>query len=234
MAGISGILGVAAAGAAGAVGAVGNVGAERGPSTVESISNTIAKLEKQRDEFKNAKAVTGSAGMDKRINSLENRISNLEKRLEKLKDKEDNGECQTCKNRKYQDESDDPGVSFKSASKIAKGAVGAAVRGHEQEHVVRERAKAEREGREVVSQSVVIKTAICPECGESYVAGGGTTTVTRAKVDPTGNIEENHTAPLDGSGEADKNDGSEKPDARFEVGMYDRQSEKGRFFDVTV
>lgn len=234
MAGISGILGVAAAGAAGAVGAVGNVGAERGPSTVESISNTIAKLEKQRDEFKNAKAVTGSAGMDKRINSLENRISNLEKRLEKLKDKEDNGECQTCKNRKYQDESDDPGVSFKSASKIAKGAVGAAVRGHEQEHVVRERAKAEREGREVVSQSVVIKTAICPECGESYVAGGETTTVTRAKVDPMGNIEENHTAPLDGSGEADKNDGSEKTDARFEVGMYDRQSEKGRFFDVTV
>lgn len=234
MAGISGILGVAAAGAAGAVGAVGDVGAERGPSTVESISNTIAKLEKQRDEFKNAKAVTGSAGMDKRINSLENRISNLEKRLEKLKDKEDNGECQTCKNRKYQDESDDPGVSFKSASKIAKGAVGAAVRGHEQEHVVRERAKAERGGREVVSQSVVIKTAICPECGESYVAGGETTTVTRAKVDPTGNIEENHTAPLDGSGEADKNDGSEKTDARFEVGMYDRQSEKGRFFDVTV
>lgn len=231
MAGLSGILGVAAAGAAGAVG---NVGAERGPSTVESISNTIAKLEKQRDEFKNAKAVTGSAGMDKRINSLENRINNLEKRLAKLKDKEENGECETCKNRKYQDESDDPGVSFKSASKIAPGAVGAAVRGHEQEHVVRERAKAEREGREVVSQSVVIKTAICPECGESYVAGGETTTVTRAKVDAVGNIEENHTAPLDGSDKSDKNDGSEKTDARFEVGMYDRQSEKGRFFDVTV
>lgn len=227
MAGLSGILGAAAAGAAGAVG---NVGAERGPSTVESISNTIAKLEKQRDEFKNAKAVTGSEGMDKRINSLENRINNLEKRLSKLKDKEENGECETCKNRKYQDESDDPGVSFKSASKIAPGAVGAAVRGHEQEHVVRERAKAEREGREVVSQSVVIKTAICPECGESYVAGGETTTVTREKVDAVGNIEneENHTLPTD------KNDGSEKTDARFEVGMYDRQSEKGRFFDVTV
>lgn len=234
MAGLSGILGAAAAGAAGAVGAAGNVGAERGPSTVESISNTIAKLEKQRDEFKNAKAVTGSEGMDKRINSLENRINNLEKRLAKLKDKEENGECETCKNRKYQDESDDPGVSFKSASKIAPGAVGAAVRGHEQEHVVRERAKAEREGREVVSQSVVIKTAICPECGESYVAGGETTTVTRAKVDAVGNIEENHTVPLDGSDKSDKNDGSEKTDARFEVGMYDRQSEKGRFFDVTV
>lgn len=233
MAGISGILGVAAAGAAGAVGNIGNagnVGAERGPSTVESISNTIAKLEKQRDEFKNAKAVTGSEGMDKRINSLENRINNLEKRLQKLKDKEDNGECETCKNRKYQDESDDPGVSFKSASKIAPGAVGAAVRGHENEHVVRERAKAEREGREVVSQSVVIKTAICPECGKSYVAGGETTTVTRAKVDAAGNIEneKNHTLP------AEKSDKPEKTDDRFEVGKYDRQSEKGRFFDVTV
>lgn len=236
MAGISGILGVAAAGAAGAVGSIGNtgnIGAERGPSTVESISDTIAKLEKQRDEFKNARAVTGSAAMDKRINSLENRINNLEKRLQKLNEKED-GECRTCKNRRYQDESDDPGVSFKSASKIAKGAVGAAVRGHEQEHVVRERAKAQREGREVVSQSVVIKTAICPECGESYVAGGETTTVTRTRVDAAGNIEENHTAPLNGSDKADKNDSSEKTDARFDVGMYDRQSEKGRFFDVTV
>lgn len=230
MAGISGILGVAAAGAAGAVG---NVGAERGPSTVESISDTIAKLEKQRDEFRNTKAVTGSAGLDKRINSLENRINNLEKRLQKLNEKED-GECRTCKNRRYQDESNDPGVSFKSASKVAKGAAGAAVRGHEYEHVVRERAKAEREGREVVSQSVVIKTAICPECGESYVAGGETTTVTRTKVDAAGNIEKNHTAPADGSDKSDKNDNSEKTDARFEVGVYDRQSEKGRFFDVTV
>lgn len=211
-------------------GSIGFYGAENAPSSKENISNTIAKLEKQRDEFKNAKAVTGSAGMDKRINSLENRIDNLQKRLEKLKDKEDNGECQTCKNRKYQDESDDPGVSFKSASKVAKGAAGAAVRGHEQEHVVRERAKAEREGREVMAQSVVIKTAICPECGDSYVAGGETTTVTRTKVDAAGNIdnEKNHTTSTGGS------DGSEKTDERFEVGKYDRQSEKGRFFDVTV
>ncbi len=206
-----------------------NVGAERGPSTVESISDTISKLEKQRDEFKKAKELTGSSVIDKRINSLENRISNLEKRLSKLKEKDD-GECQTCKNRKYQDDSDDPGVSFKSATKVSPGAAGAAVRGHENEHVVRERAKAAREGREVVSQSVVIKTAICPECGKSYVAGGETTTVTRAKVDAAGNInnEENHIAP------SDKPDNSEKTDERFEVGKYDRQSEKGRFFDVTV
>lgn len=211
-------------------GSVGFYGGENAPSSKENLSNTIAKLEKERDKFKQARELTNSDVINKRINNLENRISNLQKRLDKLKDKEDNGECQTCKNRKYQDESDDPGVSFKSASKVAKGAAGAAVRGHEQEHVVRERAKAEREGREVMSQSVVIKTAICPECGDSYVAGGETTTVTRTKVDAAGNIdnEKNHTTSIGGS------DGSEKTDERFEVGKYDRQSEKGRFFDVTV
>ncbi len=54
------------------------------------------------------------------------------------------GECQTCKERKYQDGSDDPGVSFKTAAHIAPEAAGAAVRGHEMEHVVREQAKAQR------------------------------------------------------------------------------------------
>lgn len=194
-------------------GSVGFYGAENSPSSKENISNTIAKLEKQRDTMKNAKEQSGSDGLGKRINNLENRIATLQKRLEKLKDKEENGECETCKNRKYQDESDDPGVSFKSASKVSKGAAGAAVRGHEQEHVVRERAKAEREGREVVSQNVVIKTAICPECGDSYVAGGETTTVTRTKPD------------------------TDRPNElarRFDVGNYDRETEKGKFFDVVA
>lgn len=55
-----------------------------------------------------------------------------------------------------------------------------AVRGHEQEHVVREQAEARREGREVASQSVTYHTAICPECGKVYVSGGTTRTSTRA------------------------------------------------------
>ncbi len=194
-------------------GSVGFYGAENSPSSKENISNTIAKLEKQRDVLGKAKEQSGADGLNKRINNLENRIATLRKRLEKLKDKEDNGECETCKNRKYQDESDDPGVSFKSASKVSKGAAGAAVRGHEQEHVVRERAKAEREGREVVSQNVVIKTAICPECGDSYVAGGETTTVTRTKPDA---------------------DQPNELAQKFDVGNYDRETEKGRFFDVVA
>ena len=89
-------------------------------------------------------------------------------------------ECQTCKNRKYQDGSDDPGVSFKTATNVAPEQAAAAVRGHEQEHVVREQAKAQREDRKVVSQSVTIHTDICPECGDVYVSGGTTRTTTKA------------------------------------------------------
>lgn len=182
---------------------VGFYGAEGTPNSKESLTDTIARLERERDKLGNQ----NSEGLNTRIRNLENRIDNLQKRLDKLKSEENDGECETCKNRRYQDVSDDPGVSFKSASKIAPGNVGAAVRGHENEHVVRERAKAEREGREVVSQSVVIKTAICPECGKSYVAGGETTTVTRSKP---------------------------SVEAKFQVGEYDEESEKGKFFDITV
>ena len=97
-------------------------------------------------------------------------------------------ECQTCKNRKYQDGSDDPGVSFKTATNVAPEQAAAAVRGHEQEHVVRERAKAQREDRKVVSQSVTIHTAICPECGDVYVSGG--TTRTSTKANPTQEVQQ--------------------------------------------
>ena len=93
------------------------------------------------------------------------------------------GECQTCKERKYQDGSDDAGVSFKTPTKIDPDQAAAAVRGHEMEHVVREQAKAQREDRKVVSQSVTYHTAICPECGRAYVSGGTTRTVTAAKSD---------------------------------------------------
>ena len=90
------------------------------------------------------------------------------------------GECQTCKERKYQDGSDDPGVSFKAPTNISPDQAAAAVRGHENEHVVREQAKAQREDRKVVSQSVTYHTDICPECGKVYVSGGTTRTVTKA------------------------------------------------------
>lgn len=89
-------------------------------------------------------------------------------------------ECQTCKERKYQDGSNDPGVSFKTPTNVAPEQAASAVRGHELEHVAREQAKAQRENREVVSQSVTYHTAICPECGKVYVSGGTTRTSTQA------------------------------------------------------
>ena len=93
-------------------------------------------------------------------------------------------ECQTCKNRTYQDGSDDPGVSFKSPTHIAPENAAAAVSSHEQEHVVREQSSAQAEGRKVIAQSVQIYTSVCPECGRSYVSGGRTKTTTAAEAKP--------------------------------------------------
>ncbi len=91
------------------------------------------------------------------------------------------GKCQTCEERKYQDGSDDMGVSFQTPTRIAPEQVASAVRGHENEHVVREQAKARQEDRRVVSQSVTLHTDICPECGKTYISGGTTRTVTAAE-----------------------------------------------------
>lgn len=85
-------------------------------------------------------------------------------------------ECEACKNRKYQDGSDE-NVSFKSPSKISPEAAGSRVRAHEQEHVANAYSKAAEKGGKVIQASVALKTAVCPECGRSYVAGGTTTTM---------------------------------------------------------
>lgn len=84
-------------------------------------------------------------------------------------------DCETCKNRKYQDGSDEM-VSFKSASHISPEASASRVKAHEQEHVSNAYKKAAQNNGEVVSCSVTLKSAICPECGRSYVAGGETAT----------------------------------------------------------
>ena len=84
-------------------------------------------------------------------------------------------ECETCKERKYQDGSDEM-VSFKSASHISPNAAASAVRAHEQEHVSNAYKKASQNNGKVINASVSIHTSICPECGRSYVSGGTTTT----------------------------------------------------------
>ena len=71
-------------------------------------------------------------------------------------------ECQTCKNRKYQDGSDEM-VSFKSAAHISPNAYD----------------KATQKNGTVVYASVSIHTSVCPECGKTYVSGGTTNTAIR-------------------------------------------------------
>ena len=93
-------------------------------------------------------------------------------------------ECQTCKERKYQDGSNDPGVSFKAPGHISPESAGAVVMAHEQEHVGNEQSKAQSEGRRVVSQSVRVFTSVCPECGKVYVSGGETRTTTASDSKP--------------------------------------------------
>ncbi len=87
-------------------------------------------------------------------------------------------ECQTCKNRKYQDGSDEM-VSFKSAAHISPQASASRVRAHEQEHVSNAYKKAYMNNGKVVSATVSIHTAVCPECGRTYVSGGETNTQIR-------------------------------------------------------
>lgn len=84
-------------------------------------------------------------------------------------------ECQTCKNRKYKDGSDEM-VSFKSPAHISPEQAASAVRAHEQEHVTNAYSKAATNNGKVISASVSIHTSVCPECGRSYVSGGTTRT----------------------------------------------------------
>ena len=85
-------------------------------------------------------------------------------------------DCQTCRERKYQDGSNESDVSFKAPGHIAPQASAATVMAHEQQHVSNAYQKAaEKQGR-VVSCSVSLHTAVCPECGTVYVSGGTTST----------------------------------------------------------
>ena len=67
-------------------------------------------------------------------------------------------------------------VSFKTPGHISPEESYAKVMGHEQEHVSNAVAEGRKENKELVSVSVSLQTAVCPECGESYVSGGTTAT----------------------------------------------------------
>lgn len=83
-------------------------------------------------------------------------------------------ECQTCKERKYIDGSNDNSVSFQTPTHIDPSSSAAAVMGHEQEHVSNAVNEGNEDGKQLVSVSVSLQTSICPECGRIYVSGGTT------------------------------------------------------------
>ena len=87
------------------------------------------------------------------------------------------GECQTCKERKYIDGSNEGNVSFKAPGHIAPEASAGVVLSHENEHVANAKREGNKPGNALLSATVSLKTAICPECGRSYVAGGTTRTL---------------------------------------------------------
>jgi deoxycytidylate deaminase len=91
-------------------------------------------------------------------------------------------ECQTCKNRKYQDGSNEM-VSYKTPGNIKPGESYGKVMAHEQEHVTNAIAEGSQDNKELVSATVSLKTAVCPECGRTYIAGGTTRTVMRTYND---------------------------------------------------
>lgn len=91
-------------------------------------------------------------------------------------------ECTTCATRKYQDGSNE-NVSFKSPGHISPSESYGKVMSHEKEHVANAVAEGSKPNKELVSVSVSLRTAVCPECGRSYVSGGTTTTMMRTYND---------------------------------------------------
>lgn len=88
-------------------------------------------------------------------------------------------ECETCKNRKYQDGSNEMDVSFKAPGHIAPEAAAGTVLAHERQHVANAYQKANDNNGVVERASVRLKTAICPECGRTFISGGETETQIR-------------------------------------------------------
>ena len=76
--------------------------------------------------------------------------------VEKPGRKSSPAECETCKNRKYQDGSNEM-VSFKSASHISPQASSSRVRAHEQEHVTNAYNKAAQNNGKVLSATVSLR-----------------------------------------------------------------------------
>lgn len=123
---------------------------------ISSISGSLPGIVKEEDGYKPI------------VNPTESKVKSAGR-------KSSPAECETCNSRKYQDGSDE-NVSFKTAQHISPESAAGRVRAHEQEHVNNAYTKAAKDNGKVISANVAIHTAVCPECGRSYVSGGTTTT----------------------------------------------------------
>ena len=148
-------------------------------STREGYARSVGSA---GDQEQTAGKLTGrgkSAGADdNRANSVQ---EGRKLPFDKAEDKKKKGiedpdeECQTCKRRKYKDGSNEM-VSFKTPQHVSPESAASAVRAHEQEHVSNAYKKAAMDDGKVISASVSIHMAVCPECGRTYVSGGTTHT----------------------------------------------------------
>ncbi len=143
--------------------------------TKETEKNALNSKDDKKKLNKNDKDKTNKLGQKDKTgkNNHIHRIGKTDKHGHVKGDP--NYECETCKNRKYQDGSNEM-VSFKTPQHMSPTEAGTRVRAHEQEHVSNAYSKAAEKGGKVLQASVQIHTAICPECGRTYVAGGLTTT----------------------------------------------------------
>ena len=91
--------------------------------------------------------------------------------------------CSTCESRRYVDRSDDSSVSYQTPTNLNPRTAAADIAAHEREHVNNERARADREGREIVNQTVTIQYAMCTECNTLYPSGGTTRTHSISSAD---------------------------------------------------
>lgn len=145
------------------------------------------------------KGLPGQDGDDARLKGLpgqddEDNIGKPADEQKKPGRKSSPQDCETCKNRKYQDGSDEFDVSFQTPQHVDPAAAGAAVRAHEYEHVANAYQKAKENDGKVLSVGVSIHTAVCPECGRVYVSGG----VTKSTIaTPTGDDKDEEKNPYD-------------------------------------
>ncbi len=186
------------------------------PTSGKEPEETGSAVSDRKEPGRSGRIVFGATEGDKRQRTVTGAEEAEEPKETGFRRKEPGEKCETCENRKYQDGSDE-NVSFKAAAHISPEAAASRVRAHEGEHVANAYAKAAKKDGEVLSVSVRIETAVCPECGKNYVSGGTTST----KIKYPSNPYEKNQRQLQANAVRGKSiDYAAKPLEEFEVERY--------------